>query len=91
MIDLTDTCTTLISTFGVGVASDITHICARPKKIESHADDEDVDNKSDIASNATLLPEPRSKIGPAHPQIGSPPENPAEEGVEECTHQGQQV
>lgn len=66
-------------------------ISTHAEKVNSHNNDEDVHQESDPSTNAPLLVETRTKVGPAHPKVRDAPEDPAEEGVEQTAHERQQV
>jgi len=67
-----------------------THISADRQEEESDNDDEPVQQESSPAPDAPDLVEFASVVGFAHPHVGCSPEDPAEEGIEQRTHEREQ-
>ena len=68
-----------------------TYVCSNCQSKDAKADDEDIHQKSNPATNASLLPETRTQISSSHSNVGNSPKNPAKEGIEEGTHKREQI
>ena len=74
-----------------GERGTVTHISTTTQHKQSHQNQKHVQHKTPNTSNPPARDPPRAIISPSHPHIRCPPEDETEEGIEQRTHQTEQI